>query len=543
MPASRVLASALALLVTIPSAAQPKADPPADRVPVLKPLWKITTIGRSADEYPRNIPDNTPFKFQLDEKRQLERAIDWATKLYADVITARRAAARPLIPPFVPTGTETWVIYQNNEGLAARALTAVADGDHKAGELHWASQFPASLSVMAGAIGNRATVDQWARAQDPTDQVWSRTLAHEIVVQGDTVYAVDDLAFLRPPQKTDGLPPAFGTFRDAVHGGCLRWINVGTGKLQGRVGPTDSEPDRPAVGGPPAPKDQPTPGIRFPSSPLPGPGHLTFLTERNRSLWLTRLDVPRFTAAINRSSPWGNPKAHREALTKEATWELELMVGSHSLVQDPYRRIHAIHLVESGGLVICPTHLGRVIAVDAKTGKAKWTHEYAPLQANRFSTFAPEWVVVPPVVADGKYVYAPADFPELLGLDPATGNKLWGTQKGDGLYPAVVGDTVLVVGEKIVRGLSLKDGAGMWRVDLPGLPCGRGVMLGSDYLVPVSEPKTWKGMIAVIDVKAGKVREVLKAGDEPIGNLVVHQDFLISQTLTELVVFPIKKRD
>ena len=148
------------------------------------------------------------------------------------------------------------------------------------------------------------------------------------------------------------------------------------------------------------------------------------------------------------------------------------------------------------------------------------------------------------MVADGKYVYAPADFPELLCLNAATGDKVWATKKGDGLYPAVVGDKVLVVGEKAVRALNLKDGAEAWKLDLSGLPCGRGAVLGSDYLVPVSEPKTWKGLIAVLDLKAGKIREVLKPEkDEPIGNLVVHQDYLISQTLTELAVFPLKKRD
>lgn len=72
--------------------------------------------------------------------------------------------------------------------------------------------------------------------------------------------------------------------------------------------------------------------------------------------------------------------------------------------------------------------------------------------------------------------------------------------------------------------------------------CGRGAMLGDKYLLPVSEPKTWRGMIALVDVKAGKITEVLKPDkDEPIGNLVVHQEFLISQTLTEIAVFAIKK--
>lgn len=159
-------------------------------------------------------------------------------------------------------------------------------------------------------------------------------------------------------------------------------------------------------------------------------------------------------------------------------------------------------------------------------------------------SFAPEWVVVPPVVAGDQYVYAPADFPELLCLNVADGKKAWGAKKGDGLYPAVVGERVLVVGEKTVRCLSLKDGSEQWKADLPGLPCGRAAVLGDTYLVPVSEPETWKGLIAVVDLKAGKVAEVLRPEkDEPVGNLVVHQDVLISQTLTELAVFPIRKKE
>jgi hypothetical protein len=49
-------------------------------------------------------------------------------------------------------------------------------------------------------------------------------------------------------------------------------------------------------------------------------------------------------------------------------------------------------------------------------------------------------------------------------------------------------------------------------------------------------------MIAMVDVKNGKISEVIKPDkDEPVGNLVVHQEFLISQTLTEIAVFPIKR--
>jgi hypothetical protein len=56
-------------------------------------------------------------------------------------------------------------------------------------------------------------------------------------------------------------------------------------------------------------------------------------------------------------------------------------------------------------------------------------------------------------------------------------------------------------------------------------------------------PRPRRSLIAVIDPKAGKLIEFLRPEkDEPIGNLLVHQDFLISQTLTEIAVFRSRRR-
>jgi outer membrane protein assembly factor BamB len=215
-----------------------------------------------------------------------------------------------------------------------------------------------------------------------------------------------------------------------------------------------------------------------------------------------------------------------------------------AVTRDVHCRTHATWIVRAGPNIIVPTPWF-VTAMDAETGERKWVQPYLQRPPrNGLETVVPAWVVVPPVVVGDKYLYSPADFPELLCLNVADGKKVWSAKKGDGLYPAVVGERVLVIGEKTVRSLALKDGSEQWKADLPGLPCGRGAVLGDTYLVPVSEPKTWKGLIAVVDLKAGKVVEVLRSEkDEPIGNLVVHQDFLISQTLTEIAVFPIKKKE
>ena len=149
---------------------------------------------------------------------------------------------------------------------------------------------------------------------------------------------------------------------------------------------------------------------------------------------------------------------------------------------------------------------------------------------------------MPPTIVSDRYIYAPADDPELLCLNVADGKEIWSANKRDGLYPAVIGEQVLVIGEKGVRSLRVKDGSEQWKLVLPGVPGGRGAVLGDTYLVPVSDPNTDRGMIVVIDLKAGKVSEVLHPDrDEPIGNLVVHEDVLLSQTLTEIAVDPIKR--
>ena len=103
----------------------------------------------------------------------------------------------------------------------------------------------------------------------------------------------------------------------------------------------------------------------------------------------------------------------------------------------------------------------------------------------------------------------------------------------------MVGDRVLVVGETAVRCLGLKDGSEQWKADLPGQTCGRGAVLGDTYLVPVADPKTGKGRIAVADLKGRTVAEVWDV-DGPIGNLVVHEGHLLCQGLTDVAVFRLR---
>ena len=360
MPASRFLAPALAsLLLTIPAAAQPLL--------VLKPLWKFSTTKAPHAE--------------ATGQSSAERTVDWITKFYQKAIADRKTAGRPLIPPFVPVAYENWVVHHDNKGPIIRSLVRVPGpaGEYKAGDIGWDGNLEVSLADMAGRIQDAR---RWTRSSPPSPQQprpnrsgrapWSMRLA----VHDGVINVVDELAFLPPPLQPGGLAPSFGLFQDAVYGKCLKGFSIETGKLTIKIGPADQKP---ALLFPPqkgaATKNWPVRGVRFVSVPLSVADDLAFLTERNRSVWVTRLNVAKYERTV---SGRRTPEVCLEALSKETVWETELIVANESVVNDPHRRIHAIHLVEANGLVICPTHLGRVIAVDAKTGKAKWTHEYAP---------------------------------------------------------------------------------------------------------------------------------------------------------------------
>jgi RNA polymerase sigma factor (sigma-70 family) len=497
-------------------------------VPGMKPLFKRTTIG---------VPED------LDAERQASIA-KWLQKLYAGIIEERRKAGKPLFSPAVPAGDGDRVIYANDMGIVCFSLTEQKTDDPpvKPGDFLWVSQSDTWIYYQPTYSGGASWLDPLLNRHGPNlnDLITSRTLSRTFTRRAGSVELIDELAILPTAEELNdqkkwqwsgiALRPSLGPdYWEVIRTNAARVVDTQTGKLITLLGRNEHLVD----------KLEPFGGGVYLGAPLPIGDDTIIIQEKNKRLRVTSVSWDKVRKASGDSTDRLLSAANATFL-----WDAELVTSPTSVVADPHRRIHAIHLAKAGDLIICPTHLGRVVAVEAKNGKVKWTHEYAALAAKRFSTFAPEWIVVPPIVAGDKYIYAPADFPELLCLNVADGKKVWSAKKGDGLYPAVVGDQVLVVGEKTLRSLNLKDGTERWKVDLPGLPCGRGAALGETYLVPVSEPKTWRGMIAVVDLKAGKVAEVLKPEkEEPIGNLVVHKDFLISQTLTEIAVFPIRKKE
>jgi hypothetical protein len=80
-----------------------------------------------------------------------------------------------------------------------------------------------------------------------------------------------------------------------------------------------------------------------------------------------------------------------------------------------------------------------------------------------------------------------------------------------------------------------------WHINT-GVPCGQGAAQGNIYYLPLRKSAaTGKPGIALIDIARGKILETVDTVDgELLGNLLIHQDMLISQSATHIAAYPLR---
>ena len=234
--------------------------------------------------------------------------------------------------------------------------------------------------------------------------------------------------------------------------------------------------------------------------------------------------------------------------TGELLWTQPLANVSSKVEVDFVRRMWECQPAVNAGMVVCPTTTGWLVAVDRQTHRILWTQRYAPRQEqprnmggvsmNSQQALNQRWCPAAPILVDGRLVYTPSeqpdetgqDQPRLICFDAQTGNVVWQQEKGAALYVAgVSGGTVVVVGRNYTRGLSLADqGKTLWNIDLPdrdGPPAGRGLIAGTQLLLPLQSNQLW-----TIELADGRVvsRMTLPQGLHTLGNLALHDGTLLS---------------
>jgi outer membrane protein assembly factor BamB len=186
--------------------------------------------------------------------------------------------------------------------------------------------------------------------------------------------------------------------------------------------------------------------------------------------------------------------------------------------EEPLRYALACTPCSGSGVIVCPTQAGILVGVDALDGALLWTYYCGDEEGSGTDstwslgsrhTFGNPGFPNPALVEANRVIVLPRQSEAIQCLDLATGRGLWKKPRGDGEFVAAADDgVVMVVGERLCRGLSLADGAEQWSIRV-GEVSGAGIRLGGEYLLPLADNR-----IAAIDIRSGMRSRDLSTHDD-----------------------------
>lgn len=179
--------------------------------------------------------------------------------------------------------------------------------------------------------------------------------------------------------------------------------------------------------------------------------------------------------------------------------------AQQSAIDQEHSTLNGFIPAAAGGIVVCPTEAGVLVAVDALFGEIQWIYPYLPPNAQRQRNVDTQWVDGPHIWQDS-IVYLPRQGGVVHCVDLQTGLRRWANNREDAKYVgAVTDDVVVLVGVEHARGLNRKTGKTVWTTKL-GTISGRGVAIGSKYVVPLKS-----GGVANVDMATGRLDRLEKS--------------------------------
>jgi|GEM_PF-572190 len=245
--------------------------------------------------------------------------------------------------------------------------------------------------------------------------------------------------------------------------------------------------------------------------------------------------------------------------TGKSKWSQMLAVSESKIDEDFGRRWWNAQVAVGNGVIVCPTTVGWLVAIDRTSHAILWAYRYSSptkkSNRNRFggrqisavanSTFGQRWCPSAPVIVGNRVLYTPAEYTEfnsgqtaIVCLNLSNGKRLWQKAKGTNRYLAgVFDDRAVIVGTNSISAMSLKNGAIAWNRSIPtpdGHPSGFGVAVGNRYHLPLSSGQLW-----TVDLTNGKVasKSYLADGPNRLGNLAMHRGMLLSLSPAGLTSF------
>jgi outer membrane protein assembly factor BamB len=502
---------------------------------------------------------------------KFEDLFDWVNEDKA-ALAALNAAIKqvrdlkqPVLPGFFPIATQGMVIYRTQRDIRAVAIkeTRVVDDlsgevvKVKPGEFVWVGiPMNRGLATLLERQDMRAKADTWindfAKTPGFNSVLYENALIGTLSADDKNVYAINDLgvpphplAFQSDPFARPVNPPfALGDqFKPLAMQNDLLAYDVVTGKLKWDLGLDD-----------PQFKDS-----HFLSAPISLGGKLYVLNEKSvagpapkpgdanlmpgeSELRLVCIDPNKTAVEKNGIKP-----------KVVAVIALGTIAQEDRMLQSIRRRVNAMTPAFADGILVCPTGAGELLGIDLLTRRLAWSFSYRdmapspivlpgmPAPKGGGTTVISKWKSSPPAIHDGKVLFTAPDADSIHCVSLRDGKPLWRKdhQPGDRYFAGVFANRVMIVADKSIRGLDLKDGSQLWSLDLDSLPTGQGTASDGIYYLPLAKE------IAAIDVARGivKARHRVPAGAASPGNLLFYQGMLLSQSATDVTAYPRLKFD
>lgn len=455
-----------------------------------------------------------------------------------------RAQGRALLPTIQPLTVNGVVVYRTLRSLQAR--------DNRTGRLLWEHRNADSPEVILTRneasdeeidlddpqhILNLGSADGFAyrEALFENHPVASLIYRDEIygglTSDGMRVFSVESTgeALMTAPVYAWDEPQPGETPENIWSTNELAAYDLQTGQILWRIGGTRIED----------PFSRPLAGTFFFGPPTPYGGALYSIGEQNGEVLLFCLS----------------------ARTGEVEWSQPLANPGRQIGTDAVRRHWPCRPVIADGLILCPTNSGWFLAVDQATRRLRWAARYSPRidQRRGYRGNSPaqsvqqinrRWQNAIPVVAAGRVLFTPPEFPDEFGithpmiycLDLQTGKTLWSHSKqerpsGTTLYLAGVwNDLAILVGTEAVSALKISDGGKVaWTLPLLHAPTGRGLIVNQKLFLPVETRN-----LLQIDLETASIEltTTLVDSQSALGNLALDRDVLLCLSYDEIAAFP-----
>ncbi|NIP85485.1 MAG: PQQ-binding-like beta-propeller repeat protein, partial [Planctomycetales bacterium] len=243
-----------------------------------------------------------------------------------------------------------------------------------------------------------------------------------------------------------------------------------------------------------------------------------------------------------------------EAASGKLLWSQQLAVVPQAIRYLSHRRTGGISPSFAEGVLICPTGVGAVVAVDLTTRSLLWGYQYPnPGEERIFRggwsrgqqlfpvNVGETWADSCAIISAGRLVITPTESSQMHCLSLSDGSLQWRVDRDRLLYVACLHDNLVVtVGTEKLTAIDLRTGkvAPGWPLALPqdSIPSGRGYHSDSHYYLPLN----LAGVGEVVKVRLDKpgIVERSQSRDGTIpGNLISHRGQIVSQNTDRMQVY------